>query len=329
MRSSETEIPAEGLLPRVGYLGPEGTFSEEALLASAAPGGVEPAGRSTIYETINALRRGEVEWAIVPIENSLEGSLSVTLDLLAGAEADLEIVGEALLSVEHSLIAGREMELAEVETVITHPQVPGQCERLLRGELAHAKVLPASSTAEAVRTVALKRGGASRGMAALGTVLAAKIYGGTVLREGVQDRDDNETRFVWLACARQGARVLDGDVRRDPPLRSRDAGEEWKTSLVFWGPGADSPGWLVRCLDEFGRRGINLTKIESRPKREQMGSYMFFVDLTGQLQDPPVAEAIAGVREMCEEVRVLGSYRAGANPTERDPKPQQSAHSAA
>jgi prephenate dehydratase len=310
-RSTPAELPGAGTRARVGYLGPEGTFTEEALLASAAPDAVEPVALRTIYDTIVALARGEVEWAVVPIENSLDGSVSVTLDLLAGEDRGLRIVGEALLSVRHSLIAGADVALAEIETVLTHPQVPGQCERFLRGELAQAKVLAASSTAEAVR-IAVK--GERRGEAALGTLLAAEIYGGTVIREGVQDRDDNETRFVWLARSGEGATAAPS--RRDPPLRSGDAAgagvDEWKTSLVFWGPGADSPGWLVRCLDEFGRREINLTKIESRPRRERMGSYMFFVDLQGRLSDTAVAEAIAGLKEICEEARVLGSYRAGS-----------------
>jgi prephenate dehydratase len=294
--------------PRVGYLGPEGTFSEEAVLASAAEGAVEPVPLGTIYETVVALQDGAVEWAVVPIENSLDGSISVTLDLLAGEASDVEIVGEALLRVRHSLIAGEALALEEIETVLTHPQVPGQCARFLRHELAHAQILPASSTAEAVRMVsgdrALKDG--QRGRAALGTLLAAEIYGGTVLREGVEDRDDNETRFVWLARARDG-----GD--REPPLRPPES-REWKTSLVFWDPGAAHAGWLMRCLDEFARRDINLTKIESRPRPGRLGSYMFFADLSGRPAEGIVADAIAGLEGLCEHVRLLGSYRAGHDP---------------
>jgi prephenate dehydratase len=146
-------------------------------------------------------------------------------------------------------------------------------------------------------------GAGERGQAALGTLLAAEIYGGTVLREGVQDRDDNETRFVWLARR-------DADTA-PAPLRA-DASAGWKTSLVFWGLGADSPGWLVRCLDEFARRAINLTRIESRPRRERLGTYMFFADLEGRIADGAVADAIAGVSKLCEDVRVLGSYRAAS-----------------
>lgn len=286
----------EGERPRVGYLGPAGTFSEEALLASAAPDAVQPYALASIYDTVMALQGGDVDWAIVPIENSLEGSINVTLDLLAGDADDLKIVGEALLRVRHSLIGAGAVSLAEIETVITHPQVPGQCTVFLRNELPHAKVLTAASTAEAVRTVVAQ---GRREQAALGTPLAARIYGGTVIREGVQDRDDNETRFVWLAGpARAGEPA--------PPMA--DTATEWKTSLVFWGAGAERPGWLVRCLDEFARRNINLTKIESRPRRERLGSYMFFADLGASADEPSVAEAVASLRLMCEDVRVLGSY---------------------
>jgi prephenate dehydratase len=282
---------------RVAFLGPAGTFSEEALLASARDGAVEPLAQPSIYDAVMSLRRGAVEWAVVPIENSLDGSISVTLDLIADEAAHIEIVGETLLRVRHSLIAAEPLKIEEIDTVLTHPQVPGQCERFLREELPHARVLAADSTAEAVRSVVSD---GVRGTAALGTVLAASIYGGTVVREGVEDRHDNETRFAWLARAGQ---------RLGPPL-AEPLSEEWKTSIVFWGAGAESPGWLVRCLDEFASREINLTKIESRPRRERMGHYMFLVDLAGHAEHEAVAQAIAGARGQCEQVRVLGSYRA-------------------
>jgi prephenate dehydratase len=287
--------------PRVGYLGPAGTFTEEALLTSAQSGAVEPVALASISGTVTALRSGAVDWAIVPIENSLEGSIDITLDLLAGEASDVKIVGEALLRVRHSLIAAGSVALGDIETVITHPAVPGQCTRFLREELPDARVLAASSTAEAVRGVAAA---GVPTQAALGTTLAAELYGGTVIREGVEDRDDNETRFVWLARTQPES---DGP----PPLR---AGEhnEWKTSLVFWGEGAERPGWLVRCLDEFARRDINLTKIESRPRREGLGNYMFFADVGGRAQEHEVHAALDGLAGMCEEVRVLGSYPAAA-----------------
>ncbi len=301
--SSPPDRPADR--PRVGYLGPAGTFTEEALLDSAAPEAVEPVALASIYDTVAALRRDEVEFAIVPIENSLEGSINVTLDLLAGEATDVKIVGEALLRVRHSLIAPADTALEEIDTVLTHPHVPGQCTRFLRGELAHARILPASSTAEAVRTVVA---GGEPGRAAIGTLLAARIYGGTVIRERVEDREDNETRFVWLA---RPASADGGAGSARAPLRAgADAG--YKTSLVFWGAGAERPGWLVRCLDEFASRHINLTKIESRPRREGLGSYMFFVDLAGRAEDAEVAEAVERIKADCEEVLVLGSYAVAA-----------------
>ncbi len=131
-----------------------------------------------------------------------------------------------------------------------------------------------------------------------------------MLREGVQDRDDNETRFAWLARFKEGAQ---GGRTGSPPLLPSGS-EEWKTSLVFWGPGAAHAGWLVRCLDEFARRDINLTKIESRPRPGRLGSYMFFADLEGRASETAVAEAIGGLRALCEQVRVLGSYRAARDP---------------
>lgn len=305
-RSDSPTTATQASTPKVGYLGPQGTFSEEALLAGAIPGAIEPVPFRSIYETVAALRRDEVRYSIVPIENSLDGSISVTLDLLAAEEEPVEIVGEVLLGIAHSLIAAEAVGLDEIETVISHPQVPGQCERFLRNELAHARVLAAGSTADAVRAVVAA---GQRGQAALGTALAARIYGGTVIREGVQDRNDNETRFVWLA------RGVERRVGPAPPLRET-AGEQWRTSIVFWGAGAERPGWLVRCLDELARRDINLTKIESRPRRERLGSYMFFADLAGRADDTPVAEAIASMRTVSADVRLLGSYRA-ATPASR------------
>lgn len=310
--------PAPSALPRAGYLGPEGTFSEEALLSCVDGGEVEPVALETIREAVMAVQDEKVEFSLVPIENSIEGSVTVTLDALAGDAGDVEIVGETVLAVRHYLIARTSLELGQIETIVSHPHVPGQCTRFLHERLPRARVVAASSTAEAVRLVAERAGklggddedtqresgtGVAGGgeWAAIGTRLAAELYGCTVIAEGIQDREDNETRFVWLA-------------RRDPstgapPLRT-PADAKRKTSLVFWGAGADRAGWLVLCLDEFARRGINLTKIESRPMRERLGQYMFFVDLDGSLAEDAVSDALAGLRGLCEQVRVLGSYPA-------------------
>lgn len=290
--------PAEDDSPRrVAFLGPAGTFSEEALLSSAAAGAVEPVPVPTIPEAVAALREGSVDFAVVPIENSLEGSINVTLDLLAAQAGAVRIVGEALLGVRHFLIAASALELSQLRTVISHPQVPGQCSRFLRAELPQAAITAAASTAEAVRGVVAA---GDEETAALGTALAAEIYGGVVLRAGVEDREDNETRFVWLARSE--------DAASSPPLREQ--GGEPRCALVFWGQGARHAGWLVRCLDEFAARDINLHKIESRPRREQLGDYMFFLELAGEEHEEDVAAALDGLRALCERVLVLGSYRA-------------------
>jgi prephenate dehydratase len=284
---------------RVGYLGPEGTFSEEALLASAEENAVQPVAHETIRDTVMAVQQRSVRWALVPIENSIEGSVTVTLDTLTVETDRVTIVGEAVLAVRHCLIAAQPVELARIQTIVSHPHVPGQCTRFLREQLPAAHVVAASSTAEAVRSVAERK---DSSWAAIGTRLAAELYDCSVLREGIQDREDNETRFLWLAHT---------DGASEPPLRAHGPGRG-KTSLVFWGAGADRAGWLVLCLNEFARRDINLTKIESRPRRERLGHYMFFVDLEGSAGEDAVRDALAGLRTLCEEVRVLGSYRVGA-----------------
>jgi prephenate dehydratase len=295
-------MPSEGM--RAGYLGPQGTFSEEALLASLDGDTVEPAAMETIRDAVMAVQERDLEWSLVPIENSIEGSVTVTLDALAVDAGDVAIVGEVVLPVRHYLIASRPLELEEIGTIVSHPHVPGQCTRFLHERLPHVRVIAATSTAEAVRLVAESGGGEASGghhgqWAAIGTRLAAELYGCTVIAEGIQYREDNETRFVWLAHADSPTGA--------PPLRSPPCSRH-KTSLVFWGAGADRSGWLVLCLNQFAQRAINLTKIESRPMRERLGHYMFFVDLEGSLADEHVSEALGGLREICEQVRVLGSY---------------------
>jgi prephenate dehydratase len=289
--------PSTSAYARAGYLGPQGTFSEEALLGSVGDAEVTPVALETIRDAVTAVQDREVEWSLVPIENSIEGSVTVTLDTLVGGAPDVVIVGELVLPVRHYLIAPDPIEIDEIKTVISHPHVPGQCTRFLHERLPHVRVRAATSTADAVRLVAERAG---VGVAAIGTRLAAELYGCTVIAEGIQDREDNETRFVWLARADSAAGA--------PPLRSNGAKADSKTSLVFWGAGADRAGWLVLCLDEFARRGINLTKIESRPMRERLGQYMFFLDLQGSLTDALVADALAGLQDLCEQVRVFGCY---------------------
>jgi prephenate dehydratase len=283
---------------RAAYLGPPGTFSEEALLASAPAGAdarVEPVPLATVPEVVLAVQEGRAERGLVPIESASEGSVDATLDALAADAPDVVIVGEVVRPVRHALVAGEGVGPDDVAVVVSHPQALAQCSGFLRRELPGARAVAWTSTAEAVRAAAER---AAEGWAAIGTARAAGLYGCVVLREGVEDLAGNATRFVWIARAdaAEPADTAPGVAR--------------KTSLVFSGAGAGQPGWLVRCLSEFAFRGVNLTRIESRPRRDRLGDYRFFVDLEGGTADERVGGAVDGLRAHCDEVRVLGSYPA-------------------
>jgi prephenate dehydratase len=275
---------------RVGYLGPEGTFSHEALVAQPGVDALELVSLATVYDTVMAVDDGRVDRAFVPMENSLEGSVNATLDTLALETDGVAIVGEFVHPVHQCLIAREAIDTDRIATVLSHPQANAQCARFLRTELPQASVVAVNSTAEAVRTVAERDGP----IAALGTRIAAELYGAHILRAGVEDAKGNETRFVWLAL----------DARRPTP----DAPA--KTTIVFWGAGSERPGWLARCLTEFAQREVSLTKIESRPRKVGLGRYMFFLDCEGGVDDAGVAAALEGVRGHVDTLKVLGSYPA-------------------
>ncbi len=291
---------------RIGYFGPEGTFTHEAVSAATRVLDVQLVPLRTIYDTVLAVHDGLVDRALVPIENSLEGSVNATLDTLAIDTDDVAIVGELVHPIRQCLITRRPIALTEVEVVVSHPQPLGQCSRFVRTRLPQARVLTATSSAEAVRMVA-ERDGA---WAALGTPYAAEVYDCKVLLAGVEDVDGNETRFVWLARANGpiGGGPIGGGPESRPGRAAGAAPEPFKTAIVFWGAGSESPGWLVACLTELASRAVNLTRIESRPRKQGLGSYMFFADLDGRDDDADVADALAALRERVEVLRVLGSF---------------------
>jgi prephenate dehydratase len=275
---------------RVGFLGPAGTYSQEAMFAWPGSENYEPVPLPSVHDAVMAVHERRVERALVPIENSLEGSVNATLDALAFETDDVQITGELVHAIHHCLIAREPVELERIAAVASHPQASGQCATFLRTRLARASVVTAASTADAVRLVAEREDGEP--WAALGSRVAAALYGCAVLASDVEDPPGSETRFVWI-----------GREAPDPGV-----GGAWKTALMFWEPSDDRPGWLVRCLTEFAEREVNLTRIESRPRRRGLGTYMFFVDAAGRADDPAVAQAIGALRSHAEGVRVLGSF---------------------
>ena len=273
---------------RIAYLGPAGTFTEDALGEAAAGEDFEPLRMPTVHDAILAVERGEAERALVPFENSIEGAVRSTLDTLAFDAHGVTIVGEHDFAVRAHLIAREPLELDQIEAVLSHPQPLAQCARFLRESLPAAERRSVSSTAAAVRMVAQS----DRPWAAIGARSAAGLYGGAILCEGIEDEPGNITRFVWIA----------------PAGTAPAGGGPWKTSLVFSELGEDHPGALVEALQEFSSRGVNLSRIESRPLRQGLGRYMFFCDLEGSAEDGPVREAIEALRSKAESVRILGSY---------------------
>jgi prephenate dehydratase len=276
---------------RIAYLGPAGTFTEDALGEATGATDFEPLRTVTIHDAILAVEQGEADRALVPFENSIEGTVRGTLDTLAFDAGSVTIVGEHDYRVRVHLIARGGVETGAVEAVLSHQQPLAQCARFLRETLPEIELRSVSSTAAAVRMVSES----SRPWAALGSRAAAQLYGCTILREGVEDEAGNVTRFVWIA----------------PQGTEPEGSGPWKTSLVFSELGEDHPGALVNALGEFSSREINLSRIESRPLRSGLGRYMFFCDLEGAAADEPVAEAISQLRSKADSVRILGSYPLG------------------
>ena len=278
---------------RVAYLGPAGTYTDEAM-RSSGPADLEAEPRASVYETVMAVQEGLTDRAVVPIENSLEGAVGATLDALAGEADRVRIAGEVVHPIRHCLIARTDLPLERIERILSHPQATAQCARFLRERTPGAERVTATSTAEAVRTVR----DSSEPWAAIGSRLSADLYGCTILAEPVEDHPHNLTRFVWLAPPGAPAAVAEGP---------------FKTSIVFWGFNDSSPGALVSVLRELSDREINLTKIESRPRPGELGHYMFFADLEGHEHESHVAAALTALRGRVDTLRVRGSYPAAGS----------------
>jgi prephenate dehydratase len=273
---------------RIAYLGPSGTFTEEALDKyidiNNLRNNVKKVPYSNIGEVIKSLDRGEVSEGIVPIENSLEGSVNITLDFLT-FESEARIIREITVPIKHSLIGKENTPVAKIKKIISHPHATAQCKNYISTYLKNASIMAANSTAEAIKI--LKKEDSS--IAAIGTKTAAKIYGLEIIASDIEDNKDNKTRFVFIG-------------NRIQPRTGRD-----KTSIVCFLK-QDRPGSLYNILKEFADRNINLTRLESRPAKKNLGDYVFLIDLDGHLHDKDIYEAIDVLRKKVYLIKILGSY---------------------
>ncbi len=278
----------EGLPVSIGFLGPEGTFTEEALLTQQDYARGAPVAFATLSDVIEAVGSGAVDLGFVPIENAIEGTVNATVDSLV-FDIDLLIQREVVIDVHLALMALPGCQLADVRRVLSFPVATAQCRHFLAGHLPEVDVVPTNSTAESARILGQQR---PAGTAALAPALAAQLYGLEVLQAAVEDHAGNQTRFVSIA-------------RRGVP---EPTGHD-KTSIVCF-QRDDHPGSLHAILSEFAARSINLTKLESRPAKRGLGHYCFLVDLQGHVADPVVADCLQVLHADLADVKFLGSYPA-------------------
>jgi prephenate dehydratase len=274
----------------IGFLGPRGTFTEEALRSDArlAVGDLRPM-RSFVH-VLDGVSSGEVDYGFVAIENSIEGTVSVTMDQLV-FEQELLVVGEVVLPVTQNLVGPPGLELSDIKRVVSFPHATGQCRRWLAENLPDVEEVAATSTAEAVHQIGELGDGQS---AAIGTALAASLYGLEVLAAEIEDHQDNATRFVLVSRPSAGIPVATGHD---------------KTSVVCF-QSADHPGSLHGILGQFSARDLNLVKLESRPTKKGLGDYCFIIDFEGHVADEVVADCLRDLHAGLRSLKFLGSYPA-------------------
>jgi prephenate dehydratase len=270
---------------QVAYFGPAGTFTEEALLSQPDLADGDRAPYSAVPEVIAAVERGDADGGVVPIENMIEGSVSVTLDTLA-FDSDLLIQREIDLAVSLNLCARPGVGLDDLATVVSFPHAIAQCRAWLAKNLPEVVTRASHSTSDAAREVAKSK---RTDTAAICNSLAAEIYGLDVLAREIEDHPENQTRFVLVG-------------RGVPAPTGHD-----KTSIVCF-QREDQPGSLLQILQEFAARAINLTKLESRPTKRGLGDYCFFIDCEGHISDEVLADALRNLVAKQAEVKFLGSY---------------------
>jgi prephenate dehydratase len=273
---------------RVGYLGPPGTFSEQALLTEPDLAASEIVDYPSIVDVIDAVSDGEVDLGLVPLENALEGAVNATVDTLA-FDADLVIQREVVIRVQLNLLGRPGATIDGIKRVLSIPVATAQCHAFLHSRLPRAERHAANSTAEAARVLGDSDDPA---LAAIGTSLAAQLYGLEILATDIEDHPENQTRFGLLA--RSGV----------PAPTGHD-----KTSIVVF-QSSDQPGSLLSILQEFAARSINLTHVHSRPTKRGLGDYCFFLDMEGHVGDELVADCLRDLKSKQADVKFLGSYPA-------------------
>jgi len=271
----------------IGILGPEGTFSETAAMLWLKEGGRIENFAIKYYETIfdvsESILKKEVNYGIVPIENSLEGSVGDTLDVLSSENADeMQIVGEVLVPIRICLLFNG--SFPEIKKIVSHHHALAQCKQFIRERLKGVALKSVDSTASAAKLAAQ-----SEEIAALASAEAAKMYGVNILAEDVQDKD-SVTRFVVLSSS---------------GIKAAPTGKD-KTSILLYVK--ERPGALYEVLGEFALRGLNLTKIESRPSKRALGDYMFYIDCEGHIEEAEIKEALEGVEKKAAMLKILGTY---------------------
>jgi prephenate dehydratase len=270
-------------MTRIGYLGPKGTFSHEAMKKYTGQLPYASVDYPSIPDIFAAMQSGQIDEAIVPIENSIEGAVSATMDMIS-QESGPMIKAEMVIPVREHLLAKKGTDISKIRYVISHPQPLGQCRKFLSEKLPYALTKASYSTAAAAEEVAAGSGD----MAAIGSGTAAEVYGLEIIQEDIQDHKNNLTRFIVLG-------------RNDAPRTGND-----KTSLLF--STEDKPGSLYRILDIFNLWDINMTRIESRPAKNMLGRYVFFVDILGHREDEDLRDALTMVKRKTSFLKILGSY---------------------
>jgi len=275
-------------MPRIAFLGPPGTFTEQALLSEPDLASAKLVPEPSISDVLAVTEAGEVDLGFVAIENAIEGTVNASIDALA-FEHDLLIQREVVIPVHQNLLARPGTTLADIKAVLSIPVATAQVRRWLGANLPGIEERAANSTAEAARVVGE---GNHPGTAAIAPAVAAEIYGLDIIASAIEDHPENETRFVVVA--REGI----------PAPTGHD-----KTTIVCFQQ-ADRPGSLLAILQEFAARAINLTKIESRPTKQGLGDYCFAIDFEGHVADELVADCLRDLRAKVADVKFLGSYPA-------------------